>query len=188
MLRFLLGVLLAQVVTALLLWLNADSLTDPVGWVKVLVPTLAVSIVTAFWFGAISRQNSETQIARLRDEFSKEREKIRARAEKDKAQVVEKSKQEIIRESRKTNAKANFKVGAALTGAVGFGVLMMFTQFAAMGLLLLTGAGGALGGYMMRFKRERALTQKKDLQSVPKNITNTGTVQSGEVLEHQSDS
>ncbi len=182
MFRFLLGVLLAQLVTALLLWLNADSLTDLVGWIKVLVPTFAVSIVTVFWFSAIGRQNRETQIAKLRDEFSREREKIRTKAEKDKAHVVEKSKQEIIRESRKTNAKANFKVGASLTGAIGFGVLMMFTQFATIGLLLLTGAGGALGGYMMRFKRERALTRKNNAQTVIKSVPADG------VLDHQKDS
>lgn len=161
MLRFLPGVLLLQLVACTLLWLNLDIFSgDRLSWLgvaRLLIPMLVVGLLTAFWFGALSRHLADQRVANMKDEFAKEREKLKLQAEKSKARVVQKSHKTIARESRRTHAKANFKVGAALTGLVAFGVFMTFTQFALTGLLLLAGSGVALGGLALRQRRIRKL-------------------------------
>jgi len=156
MFRFLPGVLLAQIAAGALLWLNLDALDTPMGWARFLVPAVVISLVIAFWFGAVARHASDERVAKLREDFAREREKIKVDAERAKTKVVEKTQKQIAKESKRTNAKASFKVGAALTALVGFGVVMTFTQFAMMGLLLLGGAGAAFGGYALKLRRNRS--------------------------------
>ncbi len=157
MLRFFIGIIVIQVVTGLLLWLNIESLATPRDWAELLIPACAIALVTAFWFAALAKELADKNISTLRDQFSKEREKLVSNAERAKTRMLEKTQAQIVRESSRTHAKANFKVGAALSGAVGFGVLMMFTQFASLGLLLLSTAGGTLGGYILRSKQRPIL-------------------------------
>ncbi|MGI9289442.1 MAG: hypothetical protein ACR2P1_28995 [Pseudomonadales bacterium] len=157
MLRFFIGIVLVQIVTGLLLWLNIDSLANPRDWAQLLIPACAIALVTTFWFGAVSRELADTKTSALREGFAREREKLVSNAERAKTRMLKKTQQEITRESSRAHAKANFKVGAALSGAVGFGVLMMFTQFASLGLLLLSTAGGTLGGYMLRSRQTSLL-------------------------------
>ncbi len=158
MLRFFIGIIVVQAVTGLLLWLNINSLASPRDWAELLIPACAIALVTAFWFGALSKEIADKNISKLRDDFSKEREKLVTNAERAKTRILQKTQAQIVRESSRAHAKANFKVGAALSGAVGFGVLMMFTQFASLGLLLLSTAGGTLGGYILRSRQRPVLS------------------------------
>lgn len=155
MFRILLGVLLAQSVAAGLMWLNQDNLHTVVGWVSTVIPIIAVALVTAFWFGALNRQAIQSKVSALREEFAHERQRIKIDAERAKAKILKKSQQQITRETKRTHAKANFKVGAAITAAIGFGVFMMFTQFVTAGLIIVASAGSLMGGYMLRLKREQ---------------------------------
>ncbi len=166
MLRFFIGIVVVQVVTGLLLWLNIDSLASSRDWAQLLIPACTIALVTAFWFGALSKELADKNNNALRDEFSREREKLVSNAERAKTRMLQKTQAQIVRESSRAHAKANFKVGAAVSGAVGFGVLMMFTQFASLGLLLLSTAGGTLGGYILRSKQRPVLsgtTQSPDV-------------------------
>lgn len=167
MLRFFIGIVVVQVATGLLLWLNIESLSTSRDWAELLIPACAIALVTAFWFGALSKELADKNTGALRDQFSREREKLVSNAERAKMRILEKTQAQIVRESSRTHAKANFKVGAALSGAVGFGVLMMFTQFASLGLLLLSTAGGTLGGYVLRSRQRPILsnaTQPSDAE------------------------
>lgn len=168
--RYLPGIVFSQIVVAALMWLNIDLLTTQTGLLTVIVPSAAVATVTAFWFTTLTRQISDARISKLQQQFATEREKLKTNAERVKSKIIEQTQKEINRQAKRTHAKANFKVGAALTGAVSFGVLMMFTQFATVGLLLLAGAGGALGGYMLRFKRERNLNTIAQSAKAPPRV------------------
>lgn len=167
--RYLPGILLAQIVSALMLWLNRNQINDTNGWLLVLLPSIAVALAICFWFGSMSRRLSSSIVEKAKQEHLREREELRVKAEQAKAKVQRDAHKSIARESRRTHSKANFKVGAALTGAVAFGVLMMFTQLASLGLILLSGAGGALAGYMGRMKQQNkplSSDQVADLPSV----------------------
>lgn len=168
MLRFFIGIAVVQIVTGLLLWLNIESLATPREWAQLLIPACAIALVTAFWFGALSKELADKNISTLRDQFSREREKLVSNAERAKTRMLQKTQEQIVRESSRAHAKANFKVGAALSGAVGFGVLMMFTQFASLGLLLLSTAGGTLGGYILRSKQRPVLSTAADSSDAKK--------------------
>jgi len=152
-LRFLAGLLLVQVATVLLV-VVALSLDTLGTWLLVafFLPTL--SLVTAFWFGTIAAHAHQQAAARLHRQFSREREKIRVRAEKEKNRVMQKSQQLVEKERRKIQAKANTRTTLMFTGLVAAGGLMVFTQFMTIGLLLMTGAGGALAGYLLRIKQQ----------------------------------
>jgi len=165
--RYLPGIVLAQLVSALMLWLNRDQLTDTNGWLLVLLPSLAVALAICFWFGSMTRRLSASTVEKARQEHLREREELRVKAEKAKAKVQRDAHRSIARESRITHSKANLKVGAALTGAVAFGVLMMFTQLASLGLILLSGAGGALAGYMGRLKRQNKPLSSEQVAELP---------------------
>jgi len=70
-----------------------------------------------------------------------------------KTRLVKKTQQQIARESKIAHSKANFKVGAAFSGTIAFGGLMLLTELLTLGLLTMSTAGGALGGYLWRAKK-----------------------------------
>lgn len=144
-LKFLFGIILAQVATYTLIVLSPTSL-DMSGVLRMAVPLFFIALVIAFWFSSISTQHGK-------DRFASEKEKIRKDAEKDKERVIKEAQRNITTESTKTHAKANFKVGAAFAGALGVGALFVFAQMVTAGLLALAATGGAMGGYYIRSKR-----------------------------------
>jgi ABC-type multidrug transport system fused ATPase/permease subunit len=106
---------------------------------------------------------------KIKSEFASEKEKIKVDAEKEKIKVIKEAQQNITLESTKTHAKANFKVGASVAGVIAVGGLFVFTQMITMGLLALTTAGGALGGYY--YKGRRLETQRrKELEVIDAKI------------------
>ena len=161
--RFLAGILLVQIATALLV-VTAMRMDTPQAWLLLGLFAFTLGLVTAFWFGSIAAHVHQEATARLREQFSREREKIRVRAEREKTRVIQKSQQQLEKDRRRTRAKANSRVTLMFTGLVAAGGLMVFTQFMTFGLLLMTGAGGALAGYMLRIKQQMLPRRKAQLQ------------------------
>ena len=162
MLRYLPGILLVQVATVALV-LAALKTDDRELWMVMGALALIINLVTAFWFGSITSHLKKDAVAKVREQFSQEREKLRVTAEQQKSRLLKKSHEQITKATNRAHAKANFKVGAAFAGIIGAGVLMMFTQFMTLGILTLATGGGALAGYLTRLRQELP-TRKKQAQ------------------------
>jgi cobalamin biosynthesis protein CobD/CbiB len=154
MLRYLPGIIIIQVATAALL-LAAVKTSDQELWIAIGCLALVVTVVTAFWFDSIAAHIKKDAVIQAKDDFSREREKLRVNAERAKTRLIKKSHEQINRETNRAHARANFKVGGAFVGVIAAGTLMVFTQFMTLGLLMLATGGGALAGYLARLKQER---------------------------------
>jgi hypothetical protein len=150
--KFLTGILLVQIATGMLVVVALRS-DHPEIWLLCGLLALTLGLLTVFWFSSITSQVKKEVRAQIREEFSREREKIRVRAEREKSKLMEKSHQRIIKERSRTRTQANLKSGALLTGVLGLGGILIFTQFFTVGLLLMMTAGGALAGYLMRSRQ-----------------------------------
>ena len=170
MLRFLPGLILLQIITVSLLLLAPENLSG-MGWLRIGVPLVICAILIAFWFGSLAVQMRHDAIARLKEQHAREREDIKVSAERAKHKVTKDAQKQVEKEIRRTSSKANFKVGAAVAAAVGVGGLLILTQFITLGIMLMTTAGGAMGGYMLRYKHEKErdhlLTSKASDQTLP---------------------
>lgn len=153
MLRFFAGILLAQLVAVVLSLALLDPLTVENALIF-LFPVAIVSVVFMFWFRTIATQIAEQRVAALSARFAKERENLNVNAERAKTRLVRQTQKEIESQTRKARNRANFKVGAAIALAGGFGMIMLFSQMVTLGLLTLTTAGGAIGGYLARARRD----------------------------------
>ena len=151
MLRFFLGILAVQIATVALVLLAPEL--EGVGWLRLIIPLLVVSFFAAFWFGSIAKHTSKDELFQAKAKHAQEREKIQINAERAKTRLVQKTQQQIAREAKIAHSKANFKVGAAFAGAIGAGALMLLTELLTMGLLTISTAGGALGGYILRARK-----------------------------------
>lgn len=179
MLRFLPGLILLQIITISMFLLAPENLAG-LGWLRVAVPLLISALLIAFWFGSLAIQMRQDAITRLKEQHARERENIRVNAERAKHRVTKDAQKQVEKEIRRTSSKANFKVGAAVAGAVGIGGLLMLTQFITLGIMIMTTAGGAMGGYMLRYKHERERNkllpkQEKVINLPPDKTKNTPT-------------
>jgi len=149
MLKYLLGIILVQSATAIIVLLTPPDLQ---GWglLRVIVPALCISFLSAFWFSSLAHHLRKDHLSRANEQFAKERESLRVNAERAKARTMKQAQKDIAREARVTHAKASFKVGAAFAGVIGVGALLLLTQFLTVGIIALSTAGGALGGYLYR--------------------------------------
>ncbi len=163
MVKFLLGVIVVQLVTLSLFFavtgteLENTQLMLTIGLLEVLF-----SVLAAFWFSSIARQRHRDELESVKEAHAREREKIRVNAERQKSRILNKSHKQMLKETRRAHAGANLKVGAAFAGALALGAVMLSTQFVTFGLLILTTAGGGLAGYLARGK-QIALSAKKGL-------------------------
>lgn len=155
MLKFLPGILLLQALTVALVLIAPVDLENW-GWLRLGIPVVIVGVLTAFWFGAAAAHQHKDELSRLQENHARERESIRINAERAKTKVMKQAHQETMQEVRRTSTQANIKVGMAFAGAAGIGGLLLLTQFMTLGLLMLTTAGGALGGYVLRIRQEKA--------------------------------
>ncbi|MGH8615872.1 MAG: hypothetical protein ACREYF_28640 [Gammaproteobacteria bacterium] len=174
MFRFLPGLILLQAATAVLVY---AALSQPVKgyWIAFGLIALLTNVLTAFWFGAIVKQIKKDAVARTKEVFAKERERLRLQTEKEKSKVIEQSHKRVVQETNRAQAKANFKVGAAFVGALGVGAVMLFTELVTLGLLTLSTGGGALAGYLMR-ERQAQRGHRTSYESL-------GKPSSGKVIE-----
>ena len=165
MFRYLPGILIIQVATVALL-LAAGKTSDPELWIAIGCLALVISVVTAFWFESIASHLKKDAVTQAKDEFFREREKLRVNAERQKNRLIEKSHKQITRETNRAHARASFKVGGAFIGVIAAGTLMVFTQFITLGLLLLATGGGALAGYLARARQERLSRKNREIAAV----------------------
>ena len=170
LLKFLFGILFVQSATLSLILLAPDSFETTQGILRLILPLAFISFMVVFWFGSLLEHAKKDATQKLRQDFYKETEKIKTKAQKEKDNIKDKvakekeeihikAQREIAKEARATSAKANFKVGASFAGVLGVGALFVFAQMVTVGLLAMTTAGGALGGYYYRGKR---IARKED--------------------------
>ena len=163
MLRFILGIILVQLVTIALFsavirtGLENTQLMLTIGLLEILF-----SVLAAFWFSSIARHRHMDELETIKETHAREREKIRVNAEQQKSRIVSESQQQILKETRRAHTGANLKVGAAFAGALALGAVMLYSQFVSFGLLILATTGGGLAGYLARGKQV-ALARKKEL-------------------------
>jgi hypothetical protein len=161
--KFLVGILLAQLITVVLV-LAGVRMGQQETWIIFSLLVLVTGLLAALWFASIARQARKDAIARVREDFFRQREKIRIRAEREKTKVIKSSHRQIIKETSRVRTKANFKTGAAFLGVMGLGAIMLFTQFVTIGLLTLSTAGGALVGYAVRVRQNYVSNKRKENQ------------------------
>ncbi len=151
--KFLVGIVLVQTITALLIYISPINFDDGMSLLRLVIPLFFVALVVAFWFSSLSLHLQKDSEHKMKDSFAKEREEIRVKAEEAKTRIVKQAQKDIANEAKLTHAKANFKVGAAFAGVMGVGALFVFAQMVTAGLLMMTATGGAIGGYYWRGKR-----------------------------------
>jgi Flp pilus assembly protein TadB len=158
MLRFIPGILILQAITAALMLIAPADLKNWV-WLQLAIPLIIAAFLTAFWFSSIAAQQRKDEISRLKESHAKERETIRVKAERAKTVLVKQAQRRTLREVRRSSRRADIKIGLAFAGAAGLGALLVLAQFMSLGVLMLTGVGGALGGYLLRMRQERGKLQ-----------------------------
>ena len=166
MLRFLIGIIIIQVATVALVMLAPNDLQG-IAWLRLIVPLIVVAFFAAFWFSSIATHKSKDQLSNLEARHAQEREKLQVNAERAKTRIMKKTQQQIAKETKIVHGKANFKVGATLAGAMGFGALMLLTEMLTLGIMTITTAGGALGGYFYRGNKERKKNKLPEHPNAP---------------------
>ena len=152
LLKIFLAIILVQIITGVMVFMTPTNPTQGELF-RLAIPLVFISLIVAFWLTSLSAYSRKHSEEKLKNTFTKEREKIQVNAEKEKLKVVKEAQQDIAREAKVTYAKANFKVGAAFAGTMAIGALFVFAQMVTVGLLAMTAAGGAAGGYYYRGKR-----------------------------------
>lgn len=185
MFKFLPGIILIQIITTILVVAAFSWAQDPQLVAVLVLFSLIVGILTAFWFAYIARDiykdlqqkmlekyaqdrenillNAEREKANIASEKSKlqerharEREIILLEAEREKASIASESYRYLEKEIRKAHARANFKVGAAFAVATAAGGVMIFSQLVTVGMMVLVASGSGLAGYLARARHERS--------------------------------
>ena len=163
--KFLLGILITQCATVMLVVAAYETRLEDT-WIFFVLLALTISFLAALWFASIASHSRKDAVARTKQSFSREREKIRVQAEKEKHKIIKQSHQQISKEKSRMQTKASLKAKAAFAGLVGLGAVMLFTQFVTVGLLTLSTAGGALAGYLARVRQDY-LSQKRNKAQLP---------------------
>ena len=148
MLRFLVGILMVQAASVALVLVAGIDAGDLSAWLPIVMALGIIGLVAAFWFATVAAHLRRDETERMRAEFAREREDLRVKAEREKTRLVRKSNKTVASETRRAESRANRKVAVAVGAASAVGLLMMLTSFMTLGLLVLTGAGSALGGYL----------------------------------------
>lgn len=190
MLKFLFGILVIQLVTALTLMAGLNWLKEPQFIAIVVLFSLVVAVLAAFWFVYIGRDLNRQELqkmqerhafererlllnaerekasisaerAKLQEHHARERERILLTAEREKADVALQSYRNQEKEIRKAYARANFKVGAVCTLAAAAGGVLIFSQLITVGVMVLVASGSGLAGYLARARYERVSREKR---------------------------
>lgn len=173
MLKFLPGVLLLQIVTVSLVLLFGDSFQGW-EWLRLAVPLFIIGVLTTFWFNAMESHHHKDAISKLKEKHAVEREKIKVNAERAKTRIVKQTQKEMSKEVTRSSAKANMKVGGAVVGVACVGGFLLLTQFMALGVIALVGAGGTVGGYLLRMRQERKAMLEEGSEQAPLIAKGTG--------------
>ncbi|RLA03125.1 MAG: hypothetical protein DRQ45_03545 [Gammaproteobacteria bacterium] len=152
--KFLIGVFLLQGATALLVLTVLDADLHRSGWLVVALG-LMIGVIAALWFSAISSHASQHSFVRASEKFNRQRDYLRRQAEKEKTKEIKDGHRQLLRETRRVQNRSTLKLGVAMAGIAGLGVLLLFTQFMTLGLLAVSATGGALLGYGVKARQVR---------------------------------
>ena len=159
--KFLVGIFLLQGTTALLLMTAQDADLQKSGWLLGLLGML-IGVIAALWFSTITSHASQHSLIQASEKYNRQRDRLRRQAEKEKTREIRNSHQLLLRETRRMQNRSTLKLGAAMTGIAGLGVMLLFTQFMTLGLLAVSATGGALLGYGIRARQFPALGRSPD--------------------------
>lgn len=160
LIRFLIGIFLLQGLTVLLVY-TALSTDWTSTWPLFVTLGAAIGFVVALWFNTIVYADRHRAVARVSERHSKEREKIRVRAEQQRVKATRETERRAAKAGRRASAGMSLKTGVVVGGAVGVGVAMMLAQFVTLGLVTLTAAGSAALGYGVRARQEKLIAAKR---------------------------
>ncbi|MBK1642582.1 hypothetical protein CKO12_11985 [Chromatium okenii] len=167
--RFLVGILLLQAVTVLLIY-TALQTNWQVTWPLFTGLGAAIGFLAALWFNTIVYAHRSRAVSKITERFSKEREKIRVKAEQQRAKDGRSNERLAAKARTRPAMGMSLKTGVIVGGTVGLGVAMMVAQFMTLGLVTLTAVGGAALGYTVRSRQEKLLTNKR-LATQERNMT-----------------
>jgi len=181
MLRYLPGIVLVQVVTFTLYFVNQEASIEQL-LLRVGLPALIISVVTALWLSMIGRMDAEQRNSVLREQHANERtqlnreiERVRAdamleastdrahlmeRANLERERLVKQTHKQLMKQERGANRRANFKVGFAFMALTGFGAFMLVSQFMLLGAVMISAASGAMGGYLFRWRQGKRMMDR----------------------------
>lgn len=151
--RFLIGTLVLQALTALMTY-TALQTDLAMTWPLFVALGASSGVLVTLWFESIAGRVSDKVLSRAQQRHSREREKIRLEAARQRAKLT------VKQTKIKGNAGIKLRTGLAVGGMVGVGVAMMLAQFMTLGLLTVSTAGGAALGYGVRVRQERRLRSR----------------------------
>ena len=173
-----------QLVMFTLYFVNQDASIEQL-LLRVGLPSLVISGVTALWLSMIGRMDAEQRNSALREQHAAERTQLtreieRARADAmveastDRAQLIERAntkRERLVRDTHKqlmkhergVSRRANMKIGLGFMILTGFGAFMLVTQFMMIGVLMISTATGAMGGYLYRWRQSNQLLDRVTL-------------------------
>jgi hypothetical protein len=159
-LKYFLGLVLIQGVTALLLyaWWRTGSTDAAVTFAAL---GLASALFAALWLASLARGHSHEALIRAEGHLARERERHKRLAAEERAKAVENTHRQVQRESQRVQNRSNVKLYTAFAGVAGLGTLLLLTQFLSLGVLLISSSGGAVAGYLLRIRQE---TRRRTLQ------------------------
>ncbi|MEE9345359.1 MAG: hypothetical protein V3U88_07105 [Methylococcales bacterium] len=155
MFKFLPGILLIQIATSALVFILLKTSVEDFQIIAVAILSLVISLFGAFWFASIAQNIHKDALERTRQTHAQERENLLVDTERQKAEMLKQTHNQIVKETNRAHATANLKVGAMFTAAVGISAVVLFTQFITVGLIMLASTGGALTGYLARVRQDR---------------------------------
>jgi hypothetical protein len=155
MFKFLPGILLIQIATSALVFILLKTSVEDFQVIAVAILSFVISLFGAFWFASIAQNIHKDALERTRQTHAQERENLLVDTERQKAEMLKQTHNQIVKETNRAHAKANLKVGAMFTAAVGISAVVLFTQFITVGLIMLASTGGALTGYLARVRQDR---------------------------------
>ncbi len=177
--KFLVGAFLLQGATALLLMTAQDTDLSRSGWLIGLLGLL-IGVIASLWFSTIASHECQHSYVRASEKFNRQRDRLRRQAEKEKTREIRDTHRQLLRETRRLQGRSSLKLGAAMAGTAGLGVLLLFTQFMTLGLLAVSATGGALLGYGVRARQYPAIGRADDAGSLPGKPAEQGRVEAGE--------
>lgn len=153
--RFLPGILLLQFITAALAW-AASTRMEHGDWWYLAIAALVSALATALWFGTIARHHAAVVLSSWRLRHEAEIHKLKNDVVRDRSRQQEKMHKEVRKVERRAGRRSNVKVGIAFAAVASMGVVMLLTELFTLGLLTITSAGSALGGYLMHWRQSKA--------------------------------
>ena len=183
--KFLVGVFLLQGATALLVMTAQDANLYKSGWLVASLGML-IGVIAALWFSTISSHASQHSFVRASEKFNRQRDYIRRKADKEKTKEIKDGHRQMLRETRRVQSRSTLKLGGAMAGIAGLGVLLLFTQFMTLGLLAVSATGGALLGYGIRARQGQ--TSEATVGLLPGKSAGHGQVLAGEKVARLNDS